>query len=153
MKKLVFILVFLTCGSTFLLAQNHVRADIRQAPQNVQQSFHTDHPDATDVNWQHSNHQWHSRHMDNRNQMHIDTYYNESGERTSTRRELGRDEVPREVDRHLRDRYNANTNYGAVRIERPNQPALFQLKIKLGSRSKMLYTNEQGREVRYNDRH
>jgi len=91
--------------------------------------------------------------MDQDKQVHIDTYYDERGRRVDMHRELHRNDVPREIDEHIRQRYHISNDYEAIRIERPNQPVLFQLKIKLNGIFKFVYTDEHGREVRYNDRH
>jgi hypothetical protein len=147
MKKAFIITGILVCCYTILPAQDHRD----QAPKNIQQSFHNDHPDMNDVNWQHINHQWHASHMDH--QMQVDTYYDERGRKMDSHRRLDRKDVPQEVDRHLHDRYHANGNYEAMKIERPGHADLYRLKIKQRGRSRVFYTDNHGHEVKYYDHH
>ncbi len=154
MKKVLLLIIIVISGSGFLVAQDRSRNGYKTAPlQNVQQSFHNDHPDAGNVNWSRQNHQWHASHMDSKNKMPVDTYYDERGQHIVTHRQLDKGEFPQEIDQNVRSRYHSDGNYYATRIERPNQGLIFRLSIRQRNRNKTVYMDDRGNEVRYNDHH
>jgi hypothetical protein len=155
MKKPFLALILLSATSIF--AQNGSSSQDRNqpsnhAPVNIQQSFQKDNPKVNNPSWSQSNRQWKANYRDNSNRN-VDAYYDRQGNRKDTHSALDKKDVPRDVETRVNSRYNANGNYHAVRIERPDDKPLYQIKIQNGSRDKTVYFDEQGKEKRYNDRH
>jgi hypothetical protein len=63
-----------------------------------------------------------------------------------------RNDIPRDLDSRINRTYHTR-DYRAVRIERPNNPPLFQIRLNVGGRNRTVYMDEQGRNTPYNDRH
>jgi hypothetical protein len=155
MQKILYTIALVMAIALSGQAQNHTRDNNNQnnmPPPAVQQTFQKEHPTAKDVNWQRTNHQWHSRHTDETNNTHVDTYYNQNGNRVDSHQPIERNAVPHEVDQHVQDRYHAD-DYTAIRIDRPNHPFVFQLDVRQKKKHRKVYVDQRGHEVNYNDRH
>ena len=148
MKKIIFSIVLLS-GSTFLFAQR----DQRNVPQSVQQSWQRDHANEGKPTWQQSNGQWHANYKDNTTNRNVDTYYDGKGREVDTHREMDRKDLPQTYDQRINQRYHANGNYNVVKINRPNQKEIFQVKVQNAGKNRVVYTDRQGREVKYRDQH
>lgn len=138
MKKLFLPLLLLS--STLIFAQNT----------QVQLSFQRDYPDVRDARWIQTNDQWHATYRDSRNRN-VDVYYDNYGNRRDTHIGWDRRDVPPNVDSRINRRYHTNGEYRVERIERPSYRPLFQ--IRIGTRSRPIYMDEQARRRRYNDYH
>ena len=150
MKKTIFLTILLGC-SAFLFAQsNKTYHNDRQAPQNVQQSFQRDNPNAGNVSWQQGNGQWHARHMDPNSHHNVDTYYDRNGNRLATHRDMDRKEMPHDFDQRINSRYHAR-DYHVTRIERPSQHEVYKLRVTNRSGSRTIYTDEHGNKVDYRE--
>jgi YD repeat-containing protein len=137
MKTLFFPLLLLS--STVIFAQNT----------QIQLSFQKDYPDARDVRWNQTNNQWHGTYRD-RDNRDVNVYYDQYGNRVDTHIPWDRRQVPPDVDHRIERRYHVN-EYRVERIERPSYRPLFQ--IRIGTRSRPVYMDEDGRKRRYHDRH
>ena len=145
-------MVVATCAD----AQNDRRGNNRQnntPPPAVQQRFQKDHPASKGASWQHSSsQQWHARVTDPASNRQYDSYYNKNGKQVDSHQPLERNEVPPNVDTHIRGRYHAD-DYAATRIERPGHSVIFQVDIRQKNKHRKIYTDDRGREMKYNDRH
>jgi hypothetical protein len=163
MKKIIFIGVMIL-SSSMLFAQdrdhdrdnrdNKDRRNQRQAPNSVQESWRRDHPDVSNPTWEQRNGQWHARYQDQRNNnRNTEVYYDQRGRQIDSHTAWDRNQMPKDFDKRMRSRYHAR-DYQVTRIDRPNnQGSLFQILLNLGSTKRTIYTDENGREVRYRDRH
>ena len=147
MKKLILSILLLS-SCTLLFAQH--RRDDHNPPQTIQQAWQKDHPNnQASPTWQQSNGQWHAHYKDNSSSRDADTYYDQRGRQLATHMQWDRTQLPADYDRTIRTRYHAN-NYTVTRIERPNQSGLYQLIMQLtGGKTRTVYTDERGNEVRY----
>lgn len=146
MKKII--LSFLLLSSCTVLFAQH-RRDNNNPPQTIQQAWQKDHPNQTPATWQQSNGQWHAHYKDNTSSRDADSYYDPRGRQLATHMQWDRTQLPSDYDRTIRTRYHAN-NYSVTRIERPNQSGLYQLIMQLtGGKTRTVYTDERGNEVRY----
>ena len=155
MKKLIFsILIILS--SSLLYAQRNGNANNnrnqRQAPPTVQKAWQRDHPNNGNPSWQQNNGQWHARYKDQTNNRNADTYYDQRGKQIDTHTQWERQNVSQNLDNRIRTKYHT-TNYEVVRIDRPNNPSLFQIILNTGGGRRTIYTDENGMEVKYKDRH
>lgn len=145
MKKILAALLLLS-SATFAQNRNPGRD---QPPAPIRQSFKRDHSTNPDnANWTKTSSNWHANFKDNNNHN-VDSYYDRRGNRIATHREIDRQDVPRGLDTRINDRYHANGNYDVRRIERPNAQPLFQIGLRLGSGSRTVYMDAQGRERQY----
>jgi len=142
MKKILAALLLL---STATFAQNY---DRNQPPVTVRHSFERDHQSPANAQWTKTSSNWHASYRDNNNRN-VDAYYDRRGNRIATHREIDRTDVPRSVDMRVRDRFHVSDNYHVMRIERPNAQPLFQVRLQLGSGSRTVYMDAQGRERQY----
>ncbi len=139
MKRILVALLFLSSTS---FAQNH------EPPASVRHSFERDHANPQGTQWSKTNSSWHANYRDKDNHD-VHAYYDSRGNRIATHREIERTEVPHSVDMRVRDRFHTGDNYHVTRIERPNAQPLFQVSLQLGSGSRTVYMDAQGREKQY----
>jgi hypothetical protein len=151
MKKTIFLTLLMGCSALLFAQNDKTGRNNRQAPQNVQQSFQKDHPNAGNVSWQQGNGQWHARHMDPNSHHNVDTYYDRNGSRLATHREMDRKEMPHDFDQRVNQQYNARGNYNVTRIERPNQREVYKLRVTTRGKSKTIYADEHGNKVNYRE--
>ncbi len=146
-----FISIVLILSGTILFAQNRQRnRNQNQTPQSVQDAFRRDHPNASNANWSRNNNQWHATYKDNsNNNRNVEAYYDSRGRHQYNRIEWDRNNLPKDYDNRIRTKYHT-TNYRVTRIERPNNPSLFELILSIGGRNRTVYTDERGNEVRFN---
>jgi hypothetical protein len=152
MKKIIFATLIILSSSILYAQRNGTNNNRRQAPTPVQQSWQRDHPNNGNPTWQQSNGQWHAHYKDQTNNRPADTYYDQRGKQLDTHTQWDRKDLPQEYDTRIRTKYHAK-NYQVTRIDRPNNPALFQLRLNLGGGNRTIYTDEKGNEVHYRDRH
>ena len=146
MKKKLSLIVLLLSG-TFLFAQNgHQRNHNNDAPQQVQESFKKDHPDADNAHWAKSNGKYHASY--NRDNRQTDSYYDEKGNHVYTRTQWDQKSLPADYDNRIRSKYHTS-HYKVAKIERPNDKALFELKLNTGKKTRTVYTDEQGNRVNF----
>jgi hypothetical protein len=147
MKKIFFSMLLLA-SSAAVFAQNDRRDRDHQAPQPIQRSFQKDYPDMTVTNWQRQNsNQWHGIYKD-KNNRDIDVYYDGKGKRLSSHQPWDRKDVPQVLDRRINTRYHTR-DYQVFRIERPNYKPLFQIKLEIGGKNRVVYMDERGNERKY----
>lgn len=156
MKKiLIGLLVF---SSSALFAQenrdnnnqtrdNQNRDHRENVPNNVQQGFQRDNPNAQNTQWNNTNGQWHGTYRD-QNNRNVETYYNNEGQRLDTHIGYDRNDLPATVRTRADKRYS--NSYHTYRIERPNSTPLYQIKTDDG---RTTYWDENGKKRRYKDRH
>ena len=144
MKRILVALLFL---SSTAFAQDR---DRNTPPNNIRNSFDRDHASPQGAQWQKNNRNWHANFRDNNNRK-VDAYYDNRGNRIATHREIERTDIPRSVDMRVRDRFHTGDNYQVTRIERPNAQPLFGISLQLGSGSRTVYMDAQGRERQYHD--
>jgi hypothetical protein len=65
-----------------------------------------------------------------------------------SRVEWDRKNLSSDYDKRITSRYHT-TNYRVTRIERPNNPSLFELILNIGGNNRTVYTDERGNQVRY----
>ena len=135
----------------FLFAQN--RHD--RAPEQVQQAFHKDYPDAADASWSRSNGQWHADFNDlsARGRGEMVAHYDQDGRHIDSHIPYDRHDVPAPVVTTVHQKYRGASNLRVTKIEHPDGNALFQVQINHRGRNKTLYMDEKGQEQKYNDRH
>jgi hypothetical protein len=154
MKKMFFLGLF-TTSSILLFAQNDKYKDKKHrqenVPQVVQQSYQREYPNYNNSTWDQRNNQWHTRYMDRDHNRNVDVYYDRSGRRVLTQSDWDRDDVPVTVKERIRRKYH-DENYNVYRIERPGRGILFQITLG-GNNNRRVYFDENGREVRYNNRY
>ena len=143
MKKIFFSL-FLISSCTYLFAQNGRRHD--DTPKPVQEAFNKEHPNAGNAHWAQTKGHWHATY--NNNNRKVDDYYDNKGSRLYTRTAWDRKSLPGDYDKKIRSRYHT-TNYRVTKIERPNNPSLFELILNIGGKNKTVYTDENGVEVKF----
>ena len=128
--------------------------DHRDVPQPVQRSFQRDNPNYNNVQWSRSGNQWHATYPDRRyNNRNAEVYYDRNGRMRDRHVEWNQNEVPQPVRQNITTRYHVTNGYNVSRIERPNSQPLFQIRLNTGGQSRQVYMDENGREVRYRDRH
>ena len=153
MKKIIFASLIILSSSLLYAQQNrNNNRNQRQAPATVQQAWQRDHPNIGNPTWQMSNGQWHARYKDQVNNRNADTYYDSRGRQIDTHTQWDRKNLPQDFDNRIRTKYHPR-NYDVVRIDRPNNPSLFQIILSLGTGKRTVYVDERGNEVRYRDRH
>ena len=146
MKKILSLIVLLLSG-TFLFAQNdHQRNHNNDAPQQVQESFKKDHPDAENAHWAKSNGRYHASY--NHDNRQTDSYYDEKGNHVYTRTQWDQKSLPADYDNRIRSKYHTS-HYNVAKIERPNDKTLFELKLNTGKKARTVYTDEQGNRVNF----
>ncbi|HEV7620610.1 MAG TPA: hypothetical protein VGO09_02690 [Flavisolibacter sp.] len=162
MKKFVLALICLYCSSS-LFAQdnrdNNNRNNQRthngnrnQAPTAVQQAWQRDHANDGTPTWQQSNGQWNATYQDRQTNKRINTYYDRSGREIDTHREWDRNNLSSDYNNNINRRYHSH-NYNVRRIERPNQKEVYELRMKNRGRTRTIYTDENGNEIRYREPH
>ncbi len=146
MKKILSFTVLLLSG-TFLFAQDqHQRNNNNNAPQQVQESFRKDHPDADNAHWARSNGRYHASYKHDSHQT--DSYYDQKGNHIYTRTQLDRKSVPADYDKTIRSKYHTS-HYKVAKIERPNDNPLFELQLNVGKNKRTVYTDEQGNTTKF----
>jgi hypothetical protein len=146
MKKILAGLLLL---SSISFAQTRDRDRSNQPPADIRHSFDRDHASPANANWTRSSSNWHASFRDNNNRS-VDSYYDRRGNRIATHREIGRNDIPREVDMRIRNQYHGDgNNYNVRRIERPNAQPLFQVSLQLGGGNRTVYMDAQGRSRQY----
>ena len=144
MKKILSLIVLLLSG-TFLFAQNgHQRNN--NAPQQVQESFKKDHPDANNAHWAKSNGKYHASYTHDKRQT--DSYYDDKGNNVYTRTQWDKKSLPADYDKTIRSKYHTS-HYKVAKIERPNGNPLFELQLNVGKKTRTVYTDEQGNQVKF----
>jgi hypothetical protein len=139
-------MIFLA-ASTSLVAQER-NQDRRNAPTTIRKSFERDNPGITEATWHRSqNNQWHAVYKDKDNRD-VDAYYDYKGKRLSRHLSWDRKDVPPDLDKRIHSRYHVD-EYEVHRIERPNYKPLFQIKLTIGGKNRLVYMDEQGRERKY----
>jgi len=118
-----------------------------QVPENVQQSFQKDYPNAQNPEWNNTNGQWHGTYKD-QNSRNVETYYYSNGQRIDTHLTYNQDELPSKVRNRANKRYHSN--YNTYRIDRPNSQPIYQVRSQDGN---TIYMDENGRKRIYRDRH
>jgi len=153
MKKTLLGLVLLSSTTLFAQEQHdNYNRNQQGPPAEVQNSFQRDNPNVNNANWEQTNNQWHGNYKDNNNRN-VDTYYDPTGNRIDTHREIDRRDVPQNVDDWYHRKYKDNGDYRAVRIERPNDIPLFEIRFHKGRRDRIIYMDEHGKKRHYRDRH
>jgi hypothetical protein len=148
MTKILFSLSLLLAGN-FLFAQEtqtHQRHN-NNVPNTVQENFRKDHPDATNEHWAKSNGKYHATY--NRDNHHVDDYYDTKGNHVYARTQWDRNSLPADYDQTVRTRYHTR-NYKVAKIDRPGNQSLFELNFSIGGKNKTVYTDDKGNKVRFN---
>ena len=137
----------LLLSGTFLFAQNdHQRHTNNNAPQQVQESFKKDHPDAENAHWARSNGKYHATYKHDNRQT--DSYYDGKGNHVYTRVQWDRKSLPADYDKTIRTKYHTS-HYKVAKIERPDANPLFELTLNIGKKTSTVYTDEQGNRVKF----
>lgn len=146
MKKIVlFISMFFPAAVTF--AQ---KGTINATPKNIQAGFHRDHPGEANAAWSKSNGQWRANYTSSgRN---VAEYYNRKGERSFRRTEWDKKNLPATYDQKIKTQYNT-ADYRVSKIERPKNPALYEVKYSKDGADKTVYTDETGNKVKYHTKY
>lgn len=145
--------MFFTCG-TVLFAQdrdhnNDHRNKNLMPPQTVQQAWQRDHANDGNANWKYTNGQWHATYTDHDNNRNAETFYDGRGRKMETHREWDKTQMAPDYDQRINRKYHTNGNYTVNRIERPNQKEMYEVKLKDKGRSRTIYTDDKGNEIRY----
>ena len=150
MKKTIICLLLLTPGGLLFAQDYH-----QHAPDQIQQSFHKDYPDANDARWSHSHGQWHANFKDQGQTDYGEmvAHYDRYGHHVDSHIPYNRSDVPAPVMDHVQSRYRSAHRYRFTRIEHPYGYDLFQVRVNQHGRDKTVYMDEQGRERHYDDRH
>jgi len=146
---MIYLLLLIPGG--LLFAQN----SHQHAPDQVQQSFHKDYPDAGNARWSQSNGQWHADFNDHSqaDNGEMVAHYDRYGHHVDTHIPYDRNDVPAPVVDHVQLKYRSAQQYRYTRIEHPNGNEFFQVKVNLHGRAKTVYMDEQGHERHYEDHH
>ena len=144
MKKILSLIVLILSG-TFLFAQNEHQRN-NNAPQQVQESFKKDHPDADNAHWAKSNGRYHASYKHDNRQT--DSYYDEKGDHVYTRTQWDKKSLPADYNTTIRSKYHTS-HYQVAKIERPNDNPLFELRLNVGQKTRTVYTDEQGNQVKF----
>jgi hypothetical protein len=144
MKKILAALLLL---STATFAQDR-RWERDQPPVTIRHAFDRDYSNHSDAQWTRTSSNWHASYRDNNNRN-VDAYYDRRGNRIATHREIDRSDIPSNLDERIRNMYSGDDNYNIMRIERPNSTPLFQVRFQLGSGSRTVYMDAQGRTRQY----
>jgi len=146
MKKILS-LIIMVLSVTFLFAQNkRQRNNNNNAPQQVQESFKKDHPDAGNAHWAKSNNRYHASYK--RDNRQTDSYYDDKGNHVYTRTQWDRKSLPADYDKTIQSKYHTS-HYKVAKIERPNDNPLFELQLNLGKKTRTVYTDERGNQVKF----
>lgn len=152
----MFFAILLLSGTAMFAQNNKTTRDRNQpsndAPATVLQSFHRDNPNVNNENWSQSNNQWRANYNDDQNRN-VDLYYDRNGIKGDKHTAWDNKDIPLNIDGRVNSTYHANGNYKAVRIDRPNNSALYQIKIQNGGKDRIVYLDEQGKKRKYNDHH
>lgn len=147
MKKTLFSL-FLVLSGAVLFAQPNRQIRNQNTPKSVQDAFTRAHPNAGNAQWSQRNGQWHATYNDKTNNRNVDDYYDNRGRHMYSRVEWDRKNLSSNYHKRITSRYHT-TNYRVTRIERPNNPSLFELILNIGGNNRTVYTDERGNRVRY----
>jgi hypothetical protein len=164
MKRIIFSTLLLISGAV-VFAQDRDRDQNRDnrndnrnynargdVPNNVWSNFHRDYPNSNDVRWERSGRRgWHGNMRDNDNRN-VDVYYDRKGRMVDRHVAWDYRNMPQGYNDRVYNRYHTR-DYRVYRIERPNSSPLFELLLNLGGNSRTVYTDENGNEIRYRDRH
>lgn len=144
-------MVSLLVSAGCLLAQH--RQD--RAPQQVQQTFQRDYPQADNATWSHKNSQWSARFDDKspNDNGEMVAHYSHTGKYIDSHIPYDRNDVPAAVVKTTHRRYRDARDESYTRIDQPNGLSLFQVLLNIGGNQKKVYMNEDGQERRYTDRH
>jgi YD repeat-containing protein len=139
MKKIFFALFLL--GSTTMFAQRN------QPPSSVRESFQRDNP-SRNARWKReNNNEWHATYRD-ANNRNIEAYYDRNGRMRETHTPWNRKDMPSDLDNRIYRMYHTR-NYRAVKIDRPNDEALFQVSFSIGGKNRTVYLDAQGKSKTY----
>lgn len=144
MKILLFSVLLLS--STVLFAQNG-RSEL---PSKVREAFEREYPNINNEQWNQTNNQWHAVYRDDLSRS-VDTYYDNYGNKKSTHTAWDKKDVPKNLDDLINSRYHVNGIYQVERIERPRYPSLFKIMSKSGTKTRVHYIDDEGRNRNYRD--
>jgi hypothetical protein len=150
MKETITMLFFLiSSGSLFAQDRRNY------APDQVQQSFHKDYPEANNARWSRKHNQWHAQFNDksptDRGEM--VAHYNPNGQHIDSHIPYDQNDVPSPVRENVQRKYRGARNFRFTEIEQPSENGFFQVTINLHGKDKNIYMDEQGQERKYNDHH
>jgi hypothetical protein len=171
MKKIIFSLMLLI-SSTVLYAQEREKERDRDrnkekeyrddrnynargnVPSNVWNSFHRDYPNADNPRWDRNGRGWVATYQDrNYNNREVQSYYDRKGRRMDSHTAWDRRDMPGDFDQRFTNRYHPQGDYRVYRIDRANGPIVYQVIMDDGGRTRTIYTDQYGNEIKYKDRH
>lgn len=77
-----------------------------------------------------------------------DSYYDAKGNPEYTRVQWGRKSLPADYDKTIRTKYHTS-HYKVAKIDRPNNNSIFELVLNIGKKTKTVYTDDQGNQVKF----
>lgn len=146
MKKIVlFISMVLPAALSF--AQ---KGTISSTPEKVQAGYTREHPGEANAAWSKTKGQWRANYTSSGRD--VEEYYNRKGERSFRRTEWDKKSLPAGYDQKIKTQYHT-AEYRVSKIERPKNPALYEVKYAKDGNDKTVYTDENGKEVKYHTKY
>lgn len=126
------------------------KGTLSSTPNKVQAGFKRDHPDEGNANWEKSNGDWRASYKSEGRA--VNEYYNRKGQRSFRRTEWDRKKLSATVDKKIRSGYDIS-DYKISRIERPKNPALYEVKYTKDGKESTVYTDENGNKENYHTKY